>query len=308
MPGVMFDRESAKRIADGTRKIERIPGGEQDLQRRRAGGLGRSTLWEVTAVQTGPGTVTIKRVSNIAFDLNDPSEKIDILYDPDNEPAVGDRGLLIRLGNGNLFFFKRDIGVEILQTIEYAYVNEDVPGSNFGYPTQAKARQYFPDINNDRWAIMKFSSPAVGSYKEIIFAEVLSVGSRIFISSDNQDFNTGEHADLHIFTIDQDFDASTITWTTAQSLSLTSLGFIDFTLEIRMWNYTDPRINSWIQDIEQNLVGDKNTFGSDPALDGAYGLLIKGHVGPNIADELRIDFEFRRGGVRNPTHAVKSFV
>lgn len=107
MPGFLLSRKSLRRTGDAVRKIERLPGGEQDLQRRRAGGLGRAGLWQVTAVQTGPGTVTIKRVNNIALDLNDPSEKEDILYDPVDVPAVDDRGLLIRLGEGPLFFFKR---------------------------------------------------------------------------------------------------------------------------------------------------------------------------------------------------------
>lgn len=214
MPGVMFDEASAKRIADGTRKIERIPGGEQDLQRRRAGGLGRSTLWEVTAVQTGPGTVTIKRVSNIAFDLNDPSEKTDILYDPNNEPSTGDRGLLIRLGEGNLFFFRREAGTNKIYVDEMSYIDEAVPASTFGYPNDAiiSGEQ---GASKDKIAILKFKerlpdppSPS-SSYRFGVAIGRLKPGGRDIKIAD---ISVSWSMRLVVYAITDDFDPSTITY------------------------------------------------------------------------------------------------
>ena len=157
MPGVMFSKSAARRIADGIRKIERIPGGEQNLQRQRHGGLGRSTLWEVTAVQTGPGTVTIKRVSNIDFDLNDLSEKEDIFYDPGNEPSSGDRGLLIRLGEGSLFFFRRVPAINRTYIDKISGVIPALPDTSF--PDTGTAIVIDASNVTTQIGIFKFTSP-----------------------------------------------------------------------------------------------------------------------------------------------------
>ena len=108
---VNFTPEAAERISEAVQKVEQMPHPGKNLQRRRAGGLGRSELWEVTAVNDIAETCTIKRVENQAGDLIDISQKIDILYDTDQVPQVGARGLLIRLGNGNLMFFEGGGGV-----------------------------------------------------------------------------------------------------------------------------------------------------------------------------------------------------
>ena len=111
---VNFTPDAARRISETVHKVESMGHPGKNLQRRRAGGLGRMTLWEVVSVQTGPETCTIRRVQNAAGDLNTESEKTGILYDTDNEPDTGDRGLLVRLGLGVLFFFAGGAGAASL--------------------------------------------------------------------------------------------------------------------------------------------------------------------------------------------------
>ncbi len=110
--GVNFTRPAARRISDVVREVEGQPRPEPVLQRHRAGGLGRSTLWEVTAVNPSedPPNCTIRRVENQDGDLITASQKEDILYDLDDPPKVGDRGLLVRFGEGKLVFFKGALG------------------------------------------------------------------------------------------------------------------------------------------------------------------------------------------------------
>ncbi len=216
MPGILFGRSSAKRIADVVREVERIPEGEQDLQRRRSGGLGRSTLWEVTAVQTGPGTVTIKRVSNIAFDLNDPSEKIDILYDPDNEPSVGDRGLLIRLGEGSLFFFKR-AALNRINITSSCYVDDANPDTGgLGYPNSPIAYKIHTGFAAATiWrAVFKFERrcPLLSPLPDDIDVKLfLPVNSGLGVESFHP--NAGDTVDVVgvVAGITEDFDPSTLT-------------------------------------------------------------------------------------------------
>ena len=104
MEKVGFTKSSARRIADAVRRVERTPEELPAIQRRRSGGRSLDMLWEVTAVQSVAETCTIKRVTE--FDtLNDQSEQLEVLYDPDSVPAVGDFGLLLSLGDGSRFFF-----------------------------------------------------------------------------------------------------------------------------------------------------------------------------------------------------------
>lgn len=224
MSKVMFGRSSARRIADAVRKVERMPGGEQDLQRRRAGGLGRSTLWEVTAVQTGPETVTIKRVANIDFDLNDPSEKTDILYDPDNAPSVGDRGLLIRLGNGSLFFFKPAVKIRSYAN-EAAVVKDTAPDTTFDYNADGHTIYFSPTL--DQRLVYKFPKPILmaGSYQTTDVCLGIqntttpgALGNGVLIHNLTANPIT-RNARLQVGFIGEDFDCSAITWNILSGLS-----------------------------------------------------------------------------------------
>lgn len=215
MPGVTFSRKSGQRISAAVRKIEQMPLGQQNLQRRRAGGLGRSTLWEVTAVQTGPGTVTINRVSNIAFDLNDPSEKVDILFDPANEPAVGDRGLLIRLGEGNLFFFRPAVGVNRIFIDKISTVIPALPDTTF---LDTGTAIIITPVANTQIGIFKFASAlptisGVGS-SAIIDDAILSLKKTALYGNTSRTISASKKQFLNIVPkiIQQDFDITNLTY------------------------------------------------------------------------------------------------
>ena len=238
MPGVNFTRQSANRIADTVRGFEGQASPDNKLQRKRAGGLGRLTLWEVTAVQTGPKTVTIKRVDNIDFDLNDPSEKENILYDPANEPSVGDRGLLIRLGEGVLFFFRRGAGQVVTNYVSgTALVKSDAPNTNFGHnTTPLTIHQDHTGIQHH--VVYKWTKVVQITDYLALTRKLMSVGTGA-VPYAKMAYQTGDttpenvNVDFNIFAIKEDFDPSTITWNILAGLStvpILSGGTAAFTL------------------------------------------------------------------------------
>ena len=156
-----FDRASARRIARAVLNSERtqVPPGSR--QRRRGGGLGRLSLWEVTAVNTGAETCTLERVEDQDFNLITRSEREDVLYDPDSEPAIGDRGLVVWLGEGSLFFFRRAPATRVFCD-HHLYVKTDAPSSSFGDPTDCT--NYTLGENATTWhGVVKFE-------KQVVFA------------------------------------------------------------------------------------------------------------------------------------------
>lgn len=213
MPGVNFTRGSARRIADTVRGFEAQAEPNNNPGRTPGGGLGRMTLWEVTAVQTGPGTVTIKRASNIAFDLNDLSEKTDILYDPDKTPSVGDTGLLIRLGNGSLFFFSRDIvarAVELYTVSGVAGVSPDNPDTHYTAAIASK-----DSVGSDEFhAVMKLTpfAPAVGDVRN--FAVFTGLLAEIDMVTNIPGAGAAAVAEisLNMSSLRYDFDIDTVTF------------------------------------------------------------------------------------------------
>jgi len=60
-------------------------------------------VYEVTAVDTGAGTCTVKACYNHTGTLVSTTEQAGIYYDSDNEPSVGDVGLVMRTANNALF-------------------------------------------------------------------------------------------------------------------------------------------------------------------------------------------------------------
>lgn len=274
MPGVMFSKSAAKRIADGIRKVERIPGGEQDLQRRRAGGLGRSTLWEVTAVQTGPETVTIKRVSNIDFDLNDLSEKTDILYDPSDAPSVGNRGLLIRLGEGPLFFFRR-AAISRVYINEHCYVKSDDVNVAFGGPTTAIALTT-PDNATKHVGIFKFASvlPSAGGQDITI---VLAKSTQGINSGTVTGFGVSGRVytlNVRLEYIKEDFDTSSLTYAQYSALDKVSLATVGNIWDIDSAMTTDITFTSF-RTAKDRLILSASAFASlfSPSYD-VYGIAI----------------------------------
>lgn len=301
--GVQFTKPASKRIADTVRSVEGRPFPNNKLQRRRSGVGSRSTLWEVTAVQTGPETVTIKRVKNQDGDLIDASEKTDILYDPDNEPAVGDRGLLIRLGNGNLFFFRRGDGIEILKANKYCYVDELNPTVNFGSLTQAQVRYDTSLPGRELWGVMKFESVGSGSYEDLIIRNQ----SGFILYSGIATFAGYQTMVMEIHKVTDDFDPSTLTWNDAQSLTTVKLG--DYTFPTRIdtrFITVDAGKQYTIQiDQEADFVANSTLLGADPDLDGAYGIILKGNVTSSVLLRMRLQLTF---GIAQKTYAVKSLI
>lgn len=232
MPGITFGRSSAKRIVDVVRKVERIPGGEQSLQRQRAGGLGRSTLWAVTAVQTGPGTVTIKRVSNISFALNGPSKKENVLYDPALEPSVGDRGLLIRLGEGDLFFFSKEAGPTVVYLTDYRFIKQSAPDTNFGADGRDCEIVLDGATPDEFRGIMKFERRITAN--DPIFDSVVLRRVRRVNATVEDGGGSAPVADitfkLDVYKITQNFTPSLITWNTYAVLSRTKVSSDDDSL------------------------------------------------------------------------------
>lgn len=110
MPGVQFTEKSAGRIADVVREVEDTPRAEPVQQRRRAGGYRMLSLWEVTEVQEDDSTVTVKRVQDTDENLNDQSESLGVAYLEDDPPTEGQRGTVLRLGDGTRIFFTGGVG------------------------------------------------------------------------------------------------------------------------------------------------------------------------------------------------------
>lgn len=226
-PGVNFTPKAANRISAAVREVESRPYPVNVSQRRRAGGLGRSTLWEVTAVQTTPKTCTIQRVENQDGDLIAPSEKTDILYDPDNEPSVGDRGLLIRLGEGSLFFFKRGADIQQIHRVTWAgwsQIRLGTPGGTFEINQAASNVYHQANTSSKRIVVVEFDED-----------EGLSVpdGGKIWFQvckpsyqMSTNDATVGENSmsvECNVWFIKNPFDYSTITYTTYLGLSKTKV-------------------------------------------------------------------------------------
>ncbi len=71
-----------------------------------------SRLYEVTAVDTEAGTCTVRRPLADG-ELDEASGIADVLYETDRAPAVGDRGEVVRLAEGEVYFHPGGLGIEI---------------------------------------------------------------------------------------------------------------------------------------------------------------------------------------------------
>jgi hypothetical protein len=230
--GVQFTKPAAKRIGDTVRSVEGRPFPPGGLQRRRSGGGSRSTLWEVISVETGTLTCTIQRVENQAGDLVAESEKADVLYDTDEQPAPGDRGLLIRLAEGSLFFFRRGAALERVFIESCAFVKLTDPTNTFGYPNGAEVR-YMPISFGltDQWiGIFKFKSviPLVdprplSGRKIMLFPQFapggVGLNAGAWEIASGSGIGSGFDVQVTPVLINQDFDISTVTWNSYQALT-----------------------------------------------------------------------------------------
>ncbi len=285
--GVTFTRKSADRISNVVREVENRPYPINETQRHRGGGLGRSTLWEITEIQNDPEqpdplTCTIRRVTNTDWDLNEPSEKTAILYDPDNEPAVGDRGLLIRLGSGSLFFFKREVALNRVYVNEYCYVERNNPDTNYGYPTLARQNGNKSLLYvSQRDAVFKFSKqlPSIGDLENATVNLGTNDDGIIWT-----DWFTSSHKTIlfkwELHAIREDFDASAITWNILQGLSTSNLGYVsEFRCYVDVSSDSQANGNySWAGDGNGFVLGgnDLRNMLDPDAGDSAYGFYLRG--------------------------------
>lgn len=221
--GVQFTKSSGKRIADTVRSVEGRPFPDNVLQRRRSGGGSRSTLWEIVSVQTGTETCTIKRVENQDGDLVEASEKTDILYDTDNVPAPGDRGLLIRLAEGSLFFFSPRRALNRINMVSACYVdNQNKDTGGLGYPKHPILyRHKITDFNVEEWrAVFKFDrrcppEPSPGDKQQTLHFPITVSG----MTSYWPQAGDGIEIIIRIWGIMDDFDPATLTWNQLNALN-----------------------------------------------------------------------------------------
>ncbi len=282
--GVNFTPATADRIEAAVQTVERSAPPGTSTQRQRAGGLGRSTLWEVTEVQTTPKTVTLQRVDNPDMELNTVRDREDIYYDPGAAPSVGDRGLVIRLGDGSLFFFKRAAGLDNLLMTDYAYVKDDDVNVTFGYPNVLEAQYH--DVGGsitNQIGIGKFASVAAGDYTSLILPNAFMVAGatatggvalpKLFI-------------DVKLWKITEDFDISAVTFTSWSALAKTAVGVAQIVLESGQIGTVTYANEGSVSGITANASGLKRSVigfqvpwgGSTPApidLDGAVGIGIE---------------------------------
>lgn len=103
--GVQFTQDAAARIAAVVRQVEGTGPVTSRPPRARTVRPSRASIWQVTAINAGAETCTIKRI-NTDDSLVDPSERTDVKYDPDNPVALGDRVILLRHADGDLCVFQ----------------------------------------------------------------------------------------------------------------------------------------------------------------------------------------------------------
>ena len=223
---VTFTRKSADRIAKVVKRVENMPPAEPIQQRRRAGGYTMQSLFEVTAVQTGAETVTLKRVQDTDDNLNDRSETLDVAYDPENEPAVEDRGMIIRLGDGTRFFFKRrGLTCGLIGFPEWAEVRQSSPDTTFNYQTDPVKARWTNSVNTG--IVYKLShripqSVSSADYSALCLGEFNDPNNGMkYFGTDGIDPNFFSTIDgrLSVHAIAEDFDCSAVTWNSVNALS-----------------------------------------------------------------------------------------
>ena len=104
MEKVVFDRDSARRIAEVVRKVESMWPRTSRAQRRvPTSPSGRPQHWQVTAVNAPAGTCTVRAWDDSVGTLVEGSEIDDAYYDVGSPPEVGTLGVLCRLKDGVFF-------------------------------------------------------------------------------------------------------------------------------------------------------------------------------------------------------------
>mgnify|MGYP001241586500 CR=1 FL=1 len=223
-----FTDESATRIAETVRAVENAIKGEEKTQRRRAGGLGRPTLWETTSASTGGDTpqVWVKRVEkfdsggSVLIDVGGPKL---VYHDPSVSVEEGDRGLVIRQGDGALFFYKYGVAPTVVRITDHCYIDESSPNSTFGFPLTATAYlgwTYSPLVTAENIAVFKLErriteGPPNGLFTRVVLGRVIDS----WIQSQGTSSGSSTIVSWDLYKITDDFDPSTITWNSYAGLA-----------------------------------------------------------------------------------------
>ncbi len=302
---VTFTRKSADRIASAVKHVENVPAAEPIQQRRRAGGYRMESLWEVTEVQTEEKTVTLKRVQDTDDNLNDRSETFDVAYDPNNEPAIGDRGMIIRLGHGTRFFFSRISPLFVTKSA--CYVDENAPSSNFGSLNDWDILISDGSIGSQHLiTVGKFPTVGSGNYDHFHLGRVIP--TIILQTNGTQTFLSGNFFDLKFYKITEDFDTTTLTYNDWVGLEKSSVEIQ--TIYGNMAVGSQP-VNRFATTLHANITATiglfATIFGNGALdLDGAYGWAVD-PLSNGVADKANL-WRLRSGssGIRIP-YAVKTF-
>ena len=233
--GVQFTKPAADRIANTVRSVEGRPFPPGGLQRRRSGGGSRPTLWEIVSIQTGTETCTIRRVENQAGDLVAASEKTDILYDTENPPNTGDRGLLIRLAEGSLFFFSPGRALNRINMVSACYVdnlNPDTGGLGYSKFPILYRKKISSSVTEQWQGVFKFDrrcppEPTPGDKQITLHFPITLSGLESYWPTG------GDEAEIivRIYGIMDDFDPATLTWNQLQALNtwfITTAPFMEY--------------------------------------------------------------------------------
>ena len=126
---VTFERESAERIARVVREVEsQRPGTGRPRRRQMKGPSKYGWLFQITAVDEGAGTCTVERYKD-SGNLTTP-ELTEVNYDAENVPSVDDLGIVLRQGDGGMFFFPGGGGGQPVMIQPY---RSNMSADNTGY-------------------------------------------------------------------------------------------------------------------------------------------------------------------------------
>ena len=182
---------------------------------------------EVTAVDTGAGTCTVKR----RFDndnLIDATERSGVVYD--DQPSIGDIGIIGRYGDGHLFFFEHGPSAGAFQLLAGA-ATLDVALAAVDSRTAFRAQRVWTaaDSSYEKYrGILQFQSALTltGGLDTVLLATADAGPMHIFAeASTSATYFTTKHADLtwiytYLYGITDAFDVSTDSYATLAGLTL----------------------------------------------------------------------------------------
>ena len=193
---------------------------------------------EVTAVDTGAGTCTVKR----RFDndqLIDATERSGIVYD--TEPSVGDIGIIGKLGSGAPFFFERAAAATQLQLFAGAGTLRISDSTVYSRTTCGMQRRWTSTTTSTELyrGILKFNNPIVTNtvWNTVV---IVPAGNplriRVYCGGGSTTFIAETFSvPVAMYPILDDFDLASDDYTTLSGLTLDSTkgGILDLKFALR---------------------------------------------------------------------------